>query len=453
MSLVSTFSLNLKNHFSSLSLKKISEGFFSEKEELKSMMKAILLSHDKKLFTETSNFDISLEIKEGDVYLNIHNISSDIFVSEKLLAHKEIQVISVLRDIFFSHHVSNSVLSGSEAYIHHILENASLLSIEDENLNPLGRVMIQGGHNISALEKDHHYQVGFHIGSHNLEIITGSGQGAMKSPFKGAILAYGLNHTNSKKLIGLTEKKLLKNEMANPYNNHLVIFPDIEKRMEAFLRLSKGGLILPGGVGTLEEILIFLSIRLNDQNKNFYYPLYFVEPDHLNYFEEIFKFLSLCLNKDVQKLSDIKYFKTDPSKRRGQNSIYECIAAFHKDLNEAKQKNLEVYKKEKWIYSNLWNQYLFFPEQFKNAPLMDSNYFESISLSEGLPTQEILWNIRCVCYLIIEATVRNPSPSWRTSPIKIKGDKSITGALDKLIDRFISEKRLGSNPVKPYVFS
>ena len=39
-------------------------------------------------------------------------------------------------------------------------------------------------------------------------------------------------------------------ESPNPIVNHLVIMPDIEKRLEAFVRMAHGIIVFPGGVGT-----------------------------------------------------------------------------------------------------------------------------------------------------------------------------------------------------------
>ena len=43
--------------------------------------------------------------------------------------------------------------------------------------------------------------------------------------------------------------------------------PDIEKRLEAFVRLSHGIIIFPGGAGTAEELLYILGILLHSDNK------------------------------------------------------------------------------------------------------------------------------------------------------------------------------------------
>ena len=42
--------------------------------------------------------------------------------------------------------------------------------------------------------------------------------------------------------------------------------PDIEKRLEAFLRLAHGIIVFPGGVGTAEEILYLLGVLLDPAN-------------------------------------------------------------------------------------------------------------------------------------------------------------------------------------------
>ena len=36
--------------------------------------------------------------------------------------------------------------------------------------------------------------------------------------------------------------------------------PDIEKRLEAFVRLGHGFVVFPGGVGTTEEILFLIGV-------------------------------------------------------------------------------------------------------------------------------------------------------------------------------------------------
>ena len=47
--------------------------------------------------------------------------------------------------------------------------------------------------------------------------------------------------------LGLTEPGIIAAEAPNPIVNELVILPDIEKRLEAFVRVGHGIIIFPGG--------------------------------------------------------------------------------------------------------------------------------------------------------------------------------------------------------------
>ena len=54
--------------------------------------------------------------------------------------------------------------------------------------------------------------------------------------------------------------------------------PDIEKRLEAFVRLGHGIIVFPGGVGTAEEILYLLGILLDPENADLPFPLILTGP-------------------------------------------------------------------------------------------------------------------------------------------------------------------------------
>src|SRR5690606_41950051 len=86
----------------------------------------------------------------------------------------------------------------------------------------------------------------------------------------------------------------------NPIVNNLVIMPDIEKRLEAFVRIGHAIVVFPGGVGTAEEILYLLGILLHPDNAGLPFPLVFSGPaESAAYFEQIDRFLRLALGDDV----------------------------------------------------------------------------------------------------------------------------------------------------------
>src|SRR5690606_778957 len=98
--------------------------------------------------------------------------------------------------------------------------------------------------------------------------------------------------------IGITEPGIIAAESPNPIVNHLVIMPDIEKRLEAFVRMAHGIIVFPGGVGTAEEILYLLGILLREENANLPFPFILTGPTaSAPYFEQIDHFIRLTLGE------------------------------------------------------------------------------------------------------------------------------------------------------------
>src|SRR5258706_5478859 len=83
---------------------------------------------------------------------------------------------------------------------------------------------------------------------------------------KGATIGHAKQRIASGRYLGLTEPGIIAAEPPNAIVNQLVILPDIEKRLEAFLRLAHGVVVFPGGVGTAEEGLYLLGVLLEPAN-------------------------------------------------------------------------------------------------------------------------------------------------------------------------------------------
>ena len=100
--------------------------------------------------------------------------------------------------------------------------------------------------------------------------------------------------------LGLSEPGIIAAEPPNPMVSNLVVMPDIEKRLEAFVRLGHGILVFPGGVGTAEEILYLLGILLEPENRHIALPLVFTGPSNSKaYFEELDAFLRLTFGDEI----------------------------------------------------------------------------------------------------------------------------------------------------------
>jgi predicted Rossmann-fold nucleotide-binding protein len=102
--------------------------------------------------------------------------------------------------------------------------------------------------------------------------------------------------------LGITEPGIIAAEPPNPIVNHLVIMPDIEKRLEAFVRLAHGIVVFPGGAGTAEEIFYLLGILLDPANAAQPFPVVLTGPRGSDdYFRHIDAFLVGTLGERVRR--------------------------------------------------------------------------------------------------------------------------------------------------------
>ena len=108
-------------------------------------------------------------------------------------------------------------------------------------------VVCWGGHSINREEYEYTKKVGYELGLRGLNVCTGCGPGAMKGPMKGAAIAHAKQQIRDGRYIGISEPGIIASEPPNPIVNELVILPDIEKRLEAFVRVGHGIVIFPGG--------------------------------------------------------------------------------------------------------------------------------------------------------------------------------------------------------------
>ena len=97
-------------------------------------------------------------------------------------------------------------------------------------------VVCWGGHSINENEYLYARRVGNQLGLRELNICTGCGPGAMEAPMKGAAVGHAQQRYKDSRFIGMTEPSIIAAEPPNPLVNELIIMPDIEKRLEAFVR-------------------------------------------------------------------------------------------------------------------------------------------------------------------------------------------------------------------------
>lgn len=259
----------------------------------------------KELHNRYPVFDIQVTRVERGIKLTLKNAPAIAFVGDKIIRGISENLFAVLRDIVYVRdEIYNNPkydLKFSEGItdaVFHILRNANLL---DKTNNP-NMVVCWGGHSISRKEYNYSKEVGYQLGLRIMDICTGCGTGAMKGPMKGATIGHAKQHIPDGQYLGITEPGIIAAESPNPIVNNLVIMPDVEKRLEAFVRIAHGIVVFPGGVGTAEEILYILSILLHPDNASIPYPLIFTGPECAKeYFTRIDQFIVDTLGIEAQQ--------------------------------------------------------------------------------------------------------------------------------------------------------
>jgi len=263
------------------------------------------LDDGKELLDRYKSFDIRVIQEERGIKLAVRGAPASAFVDGKMIKGINEHLFAVLRDVVYVSDEINdnpkfdlATSDGITNAVFHILRNANILRpMSDPKL-----VVCWGGHSIHRKEYDYTKEVGYELGLRGLDICTGCGPGAMKGPMKGATIGHSKQRIVGGQYLGISEPGIIAAESPNPIVNDLVIMPDIEKRLEAFVRTGHAIVVFAGGVGTLEEILYFLGILLHPDNAGIPFPLILTGPDSAHdYFKEIDQFILATLGKEAQQ--------------------------------------------------------------------------------------------------------------------------------------------------------
>ena len=385
----------------------------------------------REVLEQHQDFEIRVVQQERGVKLEIENAPRSAYVDGHIMVGIQEQLFAVLRDISY---VKNKIASnqifdtgsseGITNVVFHILRNARVLVPEvDPDL-----VVCWGGHSISREEYDYSKQVGYQLGLRSLNICTGCGPGAMKGPMKGAAIGHNKQRVRRRRYVGLTEPGIIAAESPNPIVNELVILPDIEKRLEAFVRSGHGIVVFPGGVGTAEEVLYILGILLNPQNTHIPFPLILTGPESArSYFEQIDAFITLTLGKAAREYYTI--IIDDPEK------VAREMAAGLESVRNFRREHADAY------YFN-WILKIEHPFQLPFEPTHDN--VAALDLSREQPLHMLAANLRRVFSAIVSGNVKADGilQIEQQGPFKICGDAEIMASLDALLHAFVENQRM-----------
>ncbi|MEY3288511.1 MAG: hypothetical protein RLZZ419_753 [Pseudomonadota bacterium] len=393
----------------------------------------------KQLLERYPAFDIRVVQQQRGVKLEVKGAPAHAFVDGKMIKGINEHLFAVLRDIVY---VNNEISDNSKFdmdssdgisnAVFHILRNANILR---PMINPK-LVVCWGGHSISRKEYEYTKQVGHEMGLRDLNICTGCGPGAMKGPMKGATIGHAKQRIKDGQYLGITEPGIIAAESPNPIVNDLVILPDIEKRLEAFVRTGHGIVVFPGGAGTAEEILYLLGILLHPDNKDMPFPLIFTGPDSSEaYFKEIDQFIAGTLGKEAQQRYQI--IIDDP-----QLVACEMLAGI---------KQVRAFRKEKGD-AYYFNWLLKIDQVFQQPFIPTHENMSNLALHKNQENHLLAANLRRAFSGIVAGNVKNEGirAIEQYGHFEIHGDISIMKLMDSLLASFIEQHRM-KLPGKKYL--
>lgn len=392
------------------------------------------------IMEEFADFDIRFIGQARGIKLELLNAPASAFVDDRMIRGIRKQLFSVLRDVIYvTNEIRNSnrfdltTHTGITNAVFHILRNANVLRKDD--LTPL--VVCWGGHSISREEYDFTKRVGYELGLRDLNIITGCGPGAMKGPMKGATIGHSKQHLYNRRYIGITEPGIIAAESPNPIVNELVIMPDIEKRLEAFVRTAHGIIVFPGGAGTAEEILYILGVLLHPSNEELPFPLIFAAAENSrSYFDTIDRFIVSTLGEKARSRYRIVIGDEAEVARSIRNGIEEVF--------QFRRKNKDAY------YFN-WQLNIPGDLQYPFHPTHES--MRKLNLSKEQPPHQLAANLRKAFSGIVSGNVKEHGIRLiqEKGPFELRGDPEIMGPLDSLLRTFVEQKRMkiGAENYKP----
>ena len=391
------------------------------------------------LLARYPDFAIRVEQQDRGVALDVENAPAQAFVNGVIIQGIKELLFAVLRDIVY---VENEIraqrsLDDPESItnaVFEILRNARVLK---PNAEP-NLVVCWGGHSINRTEYAYTKKVGYELGLRSLDICTGCGPGAMKGPMKGATISHLKQRRYRNRYIGITEPGIIAAESPNPIVNQLVIMPDIEKRLEAFVRMAHGIIVFPGGVGTAEEILYLMGILLHPDNAKIPLPFVMTGPKESEaYFQQIDQFLRMCLGEKAAERYQIVI--DDPA--HAAELIKQGLSTVRAN---------RMHEGDAFFFN--WSLKL--PFAFQQPFVPSHENMAALNLYRDREPHELAADLRRAFSGIVAGNVKEDGirAIEQFGPYTLSGEPKIMSALDLLLNAFVDQHRMklpGANPYKP----
>lgn len=386
----------------------------------------------KQVLEMYQDFDIQVAQKHRGIQLEIANAPASAFVDGEIIQGIRENLFSVVRDILYvgDEVGQDNLLTESVAITNQVFQILRHAQAIEPHIKP-NLVVCWGGHSIGRTEYEYTKKVGYELGLRGFGVCTGCGPGAMKGPMKGATIAHAKQRINDARYVGISEPGIIAAESPNPIVNELIIMPDIEKRLEAFVRLGHGIIVFPGGAGTAEEILYMLGVLLHEKNHSMPLPLIFTGPAGSEaYFETIDRFVRQTLGDKAAERYQI--IVDDPVEVASQMKAgLELVTQYRKATSE----------------SFHFNWQLHIPAEFQQPFEPTHEKMAELNLSHDQEDYQLASNLRRALSGIVAGNVKAQGIQEIEThgPFELSGDPEMMRSLDQLLASFVEQRRMKIN--------
>jgi predicted Rossmann-fold nucleotide-binding protein len=367
--------------------------------------------------------------QDRGIKLELTNPPADAFVDGQMIRGIREQLFAVLRDVVYidsevTGHFDLDSIDGTTNAVFHVLRNADVLRLQSEP----NVAVCWGGHAINRREYEYTKDVGYQLGLRAMDVCTGCGSGAMKGPMKGATIAHAKQRVRDGRYIGISEPGIIAAESPNPIVNELVIMPDMEKRLEAFVRVAHALVIFPGGVGTAEELLFLLGIMMKPENAGMPLPLILTGPESsADYFRSIDRFVTETLGEEARRLYRIEL--GDPA------AVARLVSEAMLEVREFRHSHKDAF---------YFNWRLQIDRDFQVPFEATHENMSALQLHREQNPHDLAVHLRRAFSGMVAGNVKEDGirAIENHGPFELQGDRQVVEQLDQLLGGFVAQRRM-----------
>jgi predicted Rossmann-fold nucleotide-binding protein len=381
------------------------------------------------ILEQYADFDVGILQQDRGIKLELTNPPADAFVDGQMIRGIREQLFAVLRDVVYidsevTGHFDLDSIDGTTNAVFHVLRNADVLRLQSEP----NVAVCWGGHAINRREYEYTKDVGYQLGLRAMDVCTGCGSGAMKGPMKGATIAHAKQRVRDGRYIGISEPGIIAAESPNPIVNELVIMPDMEKRLEAFVRVAHALVIFPGGVGTAEELLFLLGIMMKPENAGMPLPLILTGPESsADYFRSIDRFVTETLGEEARRLYRIEL--GDPA------AVARLVSEAMLEVREFRHSHKDAF---------YFNWRLQIDRDFQVPFEATHENMSALQLHREQNPHDLAVHLRRAFSGMVAGNVKEDGirAIENHGPFELQGDRQVVEQLDQLLGGFVAQRRM-----------